>query len=155
MQHSIQRAVVLITPLTLVITAPMVTSSMSPSNVSLTTKVASILLMCRVVVIIPIPSGFDDSKLADAIFAHFGPGTVYEKVRTQSESPKKGPWTNHCIKIFIANRENEDKPEADSSSKDPDGTTKAVAVTALLAGKDGLMDQVKKCVNTAQVSNYS
>ncbi len=96
-------------------------------------------------------AGFDASKLADAIFATFGPGTVYEKARTEGGSPLKGPWTNHCIKIFVANRENGDKPEGDPNGKDPDGFCKAVAVTALLAGKDNLAAKVTECVNTCQV----
>lgn len=76
---------------------------------------------------------------------------MYEKARTSGGQPVKGPWTNHCVKIFVANRENEDKPEGDPNGKDPDGLCKAVAVTALLAGKDGLMEKVKECVNTVQV----
>ena len=99
-------------------------------------------------------TGFVGSQLADALFAHFGPGTIYEKARTGGGSPIKGPWTNHCLKIFIAKRENGDKPEGDANSKDPDGLCKAVGVTALFAGKgtDVIKEKVKECVVTCQVS---
>lgn len=90
-------------------------------------------------------SGFDAKKYADAIFAYFGPGTVYEKARQQSGTPKQGPWTNHALKIMIANRENGDTPEADANSKDPDGLCKAIA---LVRQPDG---NIKPCVNTTQV----
>lgn len=98
--------------------------------------------------------GFDETgkTLADALFKFFGPGTEYEKARTQSKYPLNGPYTNHCIKILVANRENETEPAADPSSKDPDGLCKAVAVIALLSGKESLVKAVKACVNTAQVS---
>ena len=96
-------------------------------------------------------TGFDADKLADAIFTHFGPGTVYEDARKQTSKPINGPWTNHNIKIFLANREKGASPAADQSSKDPDGLCKAVVVIGLLSGKPELLDAVEKCVKTTQV----
>ena len=78
---------------------------------------------------------------------------MYENARTQSGSPVKGPWTNHCIKIMVANRENGVTPAADKNSKDPDGLCKAVALAGLLGAKEGTMvESVRECVRTAQVS---
>lgn len=68
---------------------------------------------------------------------------MYEKARQQSGTPKQGPWTNHALKIFIANRENEDTPEADPKSEDPDGLCKAIALVR--------QGDIKACVNTTQV----
>ena len=96
-------------------------------------------------------TGFDADKLADAIFTHFGPGTVYEDARKQTSKPIKGPWTNHNIKIFLANREKGASPAADPSSSDPDGLCKAIVVIGLLSGKPELLDAVEKCVKTTQV----
>jgi len=39
--------------------------------------------------------------MADQLFKHFGPGTEYEKARSQSGTPVKGPWTNHNIKVCL------------------------------------------------------
>lgn len=99
-------------------------------------------------------TGFDADKLADAIFTHFGPGTVYEDARKQTSKPINGPWTNHNIKIFLANREKGASPAADTSSKDPDGLCKAIVVIGLLSGKPELLDAVEKCVKTTQVRVY-
>ena len=96
-------------------------------------------------------AGFDASKLADAIFTHFGPGTPYEDARKSTERPVKGPWTNHNIKIFLANREKGATPAADPSSADPDGLCKAIVVIGLLSGKPELLDAVEGCVKTTQV----
>ena len=96
-------------------------------------------------------TGFDADKLADAIFTHFGPGTVYEDARKQTSKPINGPWTNHNIKIFLANREKGASPAADPSGKDPDGLCKAIVVIGLLSGKPELLDAVEKCVKTTQV----
>lgn len=96
-------------------------------------------------------AGFDAGKLGDTLFQFFGPGTVYEKARQQSGSPIQGPWTNHCLKIMIANRENGVTPAGDKNSKDPDGTCKAVALVGLLTDVDSIMDKVTDCVKTAQV----
>ena len=90
--------------------------------------------------------------MADAIFKHFGPGTIFEQARLSTEKPVKGPWTNHNIKIFLANREKGATPAADPSSADPDGLCKAVVVVGLLSGKAELLDTVEKCVKTTQVS---
>lgn len=98
-------------------------------------------------------TGFDAGKLSDALFKEFGPDTPYENARTQSGSPINGPWTNHNLKIFIANREAETKPAADPTSADPDGLCKAIIVVALLGGKDGLLDSVRDCVKSTQVRN--
>ena len=65
--------------------------------------------------------------------------------------PINGPWTNHCLKIFIANRENGTTPEGDNGSKDPDGLCKAIGVVGLLSGKDSLIDSVGQCIKVAQV----
>ena len=96
-------------------------------------------------------TGFDADKLADAIFAHFGPGTIYEEARKQTSRPVKGPWTNHNIKIFLANREKGASPAADPSGGDPDGLCKSIVVIGLLSGKPELLDAVEKCVKTTQV----
>ena len=96
--------------------------------------------------------GFDTNLLADALFKHFGPGTIYEDARQQSGSPVKGPWTNHCLKIMIANRENGQSPEGDPKSQDPDGLCKAIALVCLLGGTGDYSDKVEGCVQTAQVS---
>ncbi len=95
--------------------------------------------------------GFDEQKLSDAIFKHYGPGTIFEAARNQSGSPIKGPWTNHCVKIMVANREAGKKPAGDTGSKDPDGLCKSIAVAALFSGTPNLKDGVEKCVNTCQV----
>ena len=97
------------------------------------------------------PVGFNAGKLADALFKEFGPGTEYEAARNQSGYPIKGPWTNHSLKIFIANREAGTKPAADPTSGDPDGLCKSTVVVSLLSGKDGLLEAVKECVKTTQV----
>ena len=96
-------------------------------------------------------TGFDAGKLGDTLFEFFGPGTVYEKARQQSGSPIQGPWTNHCLKIMIANRENGVTPAGDKNSKDPDGLCKAVALVGLLTDVDNITDKVPDCVQTAQV----
>lgn len=96
--------------------------------------------------------GFDDKKLADAIFKHFGPGTPYENARQQTTKPLKGPWTNHNIKIFLAKRENGEEPDGDTGSKDPDGLCKAVPIIALLSGKPEVFENVVKCINTTQLN---
>ena len=80
---------------------------------------------------------------------------MYEDARTQSGTPIKGPWTNHSLKIFIANREAGTKPEADANSVDPDGLCKSIVVVSLLSGKDSLLEAVKECVKTTQVRNVS
>ena len=95
---------------------------------------------------------FDAARLADALYKECGPGTIYEKTRHQSGQPKKGPWTNHNLKIFIANREDDRQPEADPTSKDPDGLCKAVVVIASLSGTASVLDKVGECVGTTQVS---
>ena len=103
-------------------------------------------------------AGFDSKKLANSIFDFFGPGTEYERVRLQTESPKKGPWTNHCIKIMVAKRENGDSPAVDEKGQDPDGFCKTVALASLLnntAEAYSLKDKVEACVKTVQVSTYS
>ena len=110
------------------------------------------LFISFIIIILLCSIGFDADKLADAIFTHFGPGTVYEDARKQTSKPINGPWTNHNIKIFLANREKGASPAADSSSKDPDGLCKAVVVIGLLSGKPELLDAVEKCVKTTQVS---
>lgn len=94
--------------------------------------------------------GFDEVKQADAIFKTFGPNTIYEEARKQSSHPIKGPWTNKSVKIFLANREEGDKPEADPGSKDPDGLIKSIAVIALLYGKPELFEAVLKNLNITQ-----
>lgn len=103
--------------------------------------------------------GFDAAKQADAVYKEFGPGTIYEKVRQQSGQPKNGPWTNHSLKIFIANREEGRKPDADTTSQDPDGLCKAVVVIALFSGKGDLLNKVAECVATTQAhpaaTNYA
>lgn len=98
--------------------------------------------------------GFDAKHLGDAIFKFFGPDTEYEHARTQSGSPVKGPWTNHCVKIMIANRENGMEPAAEKNSKDPDGLCKAVALAGLLGpdGKGALLERVRECVQTVQLN---
>lgn len=96
-------------------------------------------------------AGFDDGKLADAIFKMFGPGTVYEEARKQTSKPINGPWTNHNIKTFLAKREEGETPAGDTGSKDPDGLCKAIIVIALLSGKPGMLEAVEKCVKTTQV----
>ena len=63
----------------------------------------------------------------------------------------KGPWTNHNIKIFLANREKGHTPAADPSGSDPDGLCKAIVVIGLLSGKPELLDAVENCVKTTQV----
>lgn len=78
---------------------------------------------------------------------------MYEQARTQSGSPIKGPWTNLCLKIMVANRENGVEPAADKKSKDPDGFCKTVALAGLLGSEEGaLLDNVRECVQTVQVS---
>lgn len=68
----------------------------------------------------------------------------------QSQTPKKGPWTNHCIRILIANRENGDSPAADTKTVDPDGLCKAIALVG--QGKlESFEATIKACVNTCQV----
>ncbi len=95
---------------------------------------------------------FEAGRLADALYKECGPGTIYEKVRQESGQPKKGPWTNHNLKIFIANREEGRKPEADPTSQDPDGLCKAIVVIASLSGTASVLDKVGECVGTTQVS---
>jgi hypothetical protein len=87
--------------------------------------------------------------LGDALFKEFGPGTVYEDARTQSNKPVQGPWTNHCLKIMIANRENGEVPGAEKNTKDPDGFCKTVALGGLNGSTP--LDSVKECVRTVQV----
>ena len=65
----------------------------------------------------PPPPGFKEDKMADALYKFFGPNTIYEDARKQTARPKQGPWTNHNLNIFLTNRENGDKPEADAGSK--------------------------------------
>ena len=101
------------------------------------------------------PPGFDAAKQADALYKEFGPGTIYEKVRQQSGQPKDGPWTNHSIKIFIANREEGRKPEADPTSKDPDGLCKSVVVIGQYSGQSNVLDKVAECVGVTQVGVVS
>ena len=140
-------------PLQLETTVHMVINSMSPSKTLLRIKVW-IAFLTFLLTLKNCYAGFDDKKLADAFFEYFGPGTIYENARTQTGKPVKGPWTNHCMKIFIAKRENGEKPEADANSKDPDGLCKAVPVIALHSGKDSLSKEVTKCVQTIQVYTY-
>ena len=97
-------------------------------------------------------AGFDASKLADALFKHFGPGTVYEKARKEKDYPINGPYTNHSLKTFIGNREKGKTPEGNEENKDPDGLCKAIAVVGLLSGKKSLIESVTKCTKTLQVS---
>ena len=97
------------------------------------------------------PPGFDAAKQADALYKEFGPGTIYEKVRQQSGQPKDGPWTNHNLKIFIANREEDRKPEADPTSQDPDGLCKSVVVISQFSGQGNVLDKVAECVGITQV----
>ena len=97
-------------------------------------------------------TGFKGQALQDDLFRAFGPNTVYEETRKQSASPKQGPWTNHCVKVMVAKREEGDKPAADANSKDPDGLCKAVALAGLLGGRGtGYDDEVVQCVETCQV----
>ena len=97
-------------------------------------------------------AGFDAGKLQDALFKTFGPGSIYEDVRKQSANPKQGPWTNICLKIMIANREENVSPAGDKNSKDPDGLSKAVVLAGLLGGCGQNYDnQVEQCVETCQV----
>ncbi|XP_064384497.1 crystallin J1C-like [Halichondria panicea] len=102
---------------------------------------------------------FEAGRLADALYKECGPGTIYEKVRQESGQPKKGPWTNHNLKIFIANREEGRKPEADPTSQDPDGLCKAIVVIASLSGTASVLDKVGECVGTTQsneaATNYA
>ena len=55
--------------------------------------------------------------MADTLFKFFGPNTIYEDARKQTTKPIQGPWTNHNLKTFIANRENGVEPAADADSK--------------------------------------
>lgn len=94
--------------------------------------------------------------MGDALFEFFGPGTVYEDARMQSGKPVKGPWTNHCVKIMIANRENEVTPAGEKNSKDPDGFCKTVALAGLLGEvENGLDVKVCECVKTVQVRKHN
>ena len=110
--------------------------------------------------------GFNPEDLADQLYKHFGPGTEYAAARQQAEekkfgkqtdftskslSPVQGPWTNHCVKTFLALREAGVKPPTDGYSTDPDGIVKSIAVVALLSGKPEMLDAVEKCVRVAQV----
>ena len=111
--------------------------------------------------------GFDPDNLADQLYRHFGPGTEYAAARQQAEEKKfgkqtdftskslsavQGPWTNHCLKTFLALREAGVKPSTDGYSLDPDGIVKSIAVVALLSGKPKeMLDAVEKCVRVAQV----
>ena len=94
--------------------------------------------------------GFNPEDLADQLYKHFGPGTEYAAARQQAEEKKfgkqtdftskslsavQGPWTNHCVKTFLALREAGVKPPTDGYSVDPDGIVKSIAVVALLSGK--------------------
>ena len=98
------------------------------------------------------PLGFDAAKQADRLYKHFGPGTPFEATRKQSASPKQGCWTNHNLKTFIAKREEGDKEQSDTGSKDPDGLVKAIAVVAMHQGQPDLLDKVEQCVRVTQVS---
>ena len=104
--------------------------------------------------------------MADQLYKHFGPGTEYAAARQQAEEKKfgkqtdftskslsavQGPWTNHCVKTFLALREAGVKPPTDGYSMDPDGIVKSIAVVALLSGKPEMLDAVEKCVRVAQV----
>ena len=55
--------------------------------------------------------------MGDTIFKFFGPNTIYEDARKQTTRPIQGPWTNHNLKTFIANREKGVEPAADAESK--------------------------------------
>lgn len=115
-------------------------------------------------------SGFDPDNLADQLYKHFGPSTEYATTREQAEEKKfgkqtdftskslsavQGPWTNHCLKTFLALREAGVKPSTDGYSLDPDGIVKSIAVVALLSGKPKeMLDAVEKCVRVAQVRTF-
>jgi hypothetical protein len=106
---------------------------------------------------VPISIGFDAEKVGDALFKFFGPGTPYEDARKQTGSPVKGPWTNHCLKDMIANREKGLKPGAESQTKDPDGLCKVIALAGLVKESEdesSVRARVTKCVNTVQVSGF-
>ena len=98
-------------------------------------------------------TGFDAGSLQDALYKAFGPGTIYEEARKQSDTPKQGPWTNHCLRTLISNREENVSPAEDTNSMDPDGLTKAVVLAGLLGGcGKNYDDMVVQCVETCQVS---
>ncbi len=98
------------------------------------------------------PPGFDGEKLQDDLFKAFGPGTINEDVRKQNGHPKQGPWTNQCVKMMIANKEEGVTPAATGGSKDPDGLSKAIILAGLLGGCGSCYDdKVIQCVETCQV----
>ena len=97
------------------------------------------------------PLGLSVPKMADRFFKHFGDGTIYDAARRQSAKPVKGPWTNHSIKIFLAKREEGEKPESDTNSKDPDGLVKAIGIVGMYHGRQEMLDRVKECVEITQV----
>lgn len=95
-------------------------------------------------------NGFDAAKQADRLYKHFGPGTSFEETRKQKESPVKGCWTNHSLKIFMAKREEEEADQTDAGSKDPDGLLKAIAIVAMYHGRPELLAKVEECVRVTQ-----
>lgn len=98
--------------------------------------------------------GWDADYACELYYKKFGPGTNYEDARKQKaekKSPVIGPWTNGSVKTFVDQYGKKEKPYSNSSSKDPDGTVRCVAIIALLAGKPDMLPTVRSAVELMQV----
>ena len=99
-------------------------------------------------------AGLDLADFQAKLYAHFGPGTDYEKATqeaAQNVKPVNGPWANSAVKHFLKTYKAKEPVTGDPANKDMDALFSALPVVVLHAGKPDLQEQVEKTVRVMQV----
>ncbi len=122
-------------------------SRFSTSNLKLTVHLLSRFLC--------IHGGLDLVDFHTKLYAHYGPGTDYERATqeaAQKVKPVNGPWPNGAVKNFLKTyAANKEAVIGDPNIMDMDAVFFAIPVMVLYAGKPDLQEQVERTVRILQV----
>lgn len=100
--------------------------------------------------------GLDLVDFHTKLYAHYGPGTDYERATqeaAQKVKPVNGPWPNGAVKYFLKTyAANKEAVIGDPNIMDMDAVFFAIPVMVLYAGKPDLQEQVERTVRILQTN---